>query len=230
MRILIWDLPTRLFHWLLAGSFLAAFAIATTVDDDGTLFPVHMLLGLVAAFVVLLRLAWGLVGSTPSRLSQLALGPAALVAYLREAVSSGAARVWRAHNPAASWVAVVLFACTLGLATTGILMSRGVEAVEEVHEVLAWTMMGTVVVHLAGIALHTFRHREAIALSMVDGRRRGSEGAIASARPLAGLVFLALTGAFAGGLVRSYEPATHTVAVPLMGRIVLGEGEEHEHD
>ncbi len=234
-RILVWDLPTRLFHWLLAGSFLSAFAIAVTMDDDGSLFPVHMLLGLVAAFMVGLRLVWGVLGSRPSRLTELALNPAELLAYLRAALTGGARRLWAGHNPGTSRAAVVMFACVLGLAATGVLMSKGYEAVEEVHEVLAWTMLGTVGVHLAGIALHTLREREVIALSMVDGRRRGAVGGgLASARPLAGLVFLALTGAWTGGLVSSYDAATSTVVVPVVGaRLTLGEGGEggeHEGD
>jgi cytochrome b len=232
-RILVWDLPTRLFHWLLAGSFLSAFAIAATTDDDGRLFPIHMLLGLVVVFMVALRLAWGVVGSRTSRLSELALWPADLIQYARQALSGGEGRRWTGHNPAASWVTVVMFACALGLAVTGLAMSSGSEIAEEVHEVLAWTMMGTAAVHVAGLALHTLRHREPIALSMVDGRRLGAPAAaIPSTRPLAGLVFLALTGAWAGGLVRSYDPATSAVTLPLLGaRVALGEGEEGgEHD
>jgi cytochrome b len=231
-RILVWDLPTRLFHWLLASSFLSAFAIAVTTDDEGRLFPVHMLLGLVAAFLVALRLVWGVVGSRPSRLSELALGPADLFAYVRDAVTGGVRRVWSGHNPAASWAAVVMFGCVLGLAATGILMSNGSEAAEEVHEVLAWTMAGAVGVHLAGIALHTLREREPIARSMVDGRRMGeARAAIASPQPLAGLVFLALTGAWTGSLVRSYDPVTSTVTVPVVGvRLPLGEPGGAEHD
>jgi cytochrome b len=230
-RILVWDLPTRLFHWLLAGSFLAAFAIATTTDDDGRLFPVHMLLGLVLAFMVVLRLGWGLVGSRPSRLGSFALSPSALVGYLRESFTGGR-RPWTGHNPGSSWAAVVMFACVLGLAGTGVLMSRGFEAVEEVHELLAWTLMGAVGVHLAGIAWHTLRHREVIALSMVDGQRLGDPAqAIRSARPVVGLVFLALTGAWAGGLVRSWDPATGTVTLPVLGApLTLGEGGEHGGD
>src|SRR5690606_26569887 len=44
-RILVWDIPVRLFHWLLAGSFVGAFVIANTVDDESTPFVVHMWLG-----------------------------------------------------------------------------------------------------------------------------------------------------------------------------------------
>lgn len=54
-RILVWDLPVRLFHWALAGSFVVAFAAANLADDESTTFAVHMLLGGVVAFMVLLR-------------------------------------------------------------------------------------------------------------------------------------------------------------------------------
>jgi cytochrome b len=230
-RILVWDLPTRLFHWLLAGSFLAAFAVAVTTDDDGALFPVHMLLGLVVAFMVVLRLVWGVIGSRHSRFSGFAWNPKDLVAYLKEAFSGGAGRLWAGHNPGSTWAAAVMLACALGLAGTGLLMSQGSEVAEEVHEVLAWTLLATVGVHLAGIAWHTLRHREVIALSMVDGRKRGDPAeAIASSRPLAGLAFLGLTGAWAGGLVTSYDPADSTVTLPLIGELTLGEGEEHGHE
>jgi cytochrome b len=231
-RILIWDLPTRLFHWLLAGSFLSAFTIAVSTDDEGRLFPVHVLLGLVAAFLLALRLVWGVVGSRTSRFSALALRPSELWSYVRELRHRGVARFWPGHNPAASWVTIVMFGSIAGLAGTGILLSNGVEAVEEIHAALAWTMIGAVGIHLAGLALHTLRNREPIAGSMIDGRRLGlARGAIASSRPWAGLLFLALTGAWTGGLVRSYDPATSSVTVPVLGaHLTLGESGEGAED
>jgi cytochrome b len=48
-RILVYDLPTRLFHWLFAGSFVAAFSIAELIDDDSIWFSLHMLAGLCLA-------------------------------------------------------------------------------------------------------------------------------------------------------------------------------------
>ena len=229
-RILVWDLPTRLFHWLLAGSFLSAFAIATLTDDDGALFPVHMLLGLVVAFMVLLRLVWGLVGSRHARFTSFAWRPAELATYLRDAVAGRAGRAYPGHNPATTWAVAVMLACALGLGATGLAMSSGSEAAEAVHEVLAWILLGTVGAHLVGIAWHALRHRENIATSMVHGYRRGDPGAaIASARPVAGLVFLALTGAWAGGLARGYDPAAGTVTM-LGTTIALGEDGEGGDD
>ena len=228
-RILIWDLPVRLFHWLFAASFLVAFLIATTVDDESSVFAVHMLLGGALAFMVLLRLVWGLVGTRWARLSSFRLNPKELMVYLVSAVTRGAKR-YAGHNPGSSIAAVLMFILILGLAITGIMMgSGGGEAAEEIHEILAWSMLAVVGAHLLGIAVHTVRHREFIAASMIDGRKEAEPAnAISSVRPVVGLLFLALTALWVTGLVRGYDANTGRVTLPLVGQTLqVGEGHEH---
>ncbi len=228
-RILVWDLPVRVFHWLLAASFLGAFAIANLVDDESTLFVVHMWLGGIVAFMVLLRLVWGLVGSRHARFGGFALSPKALVEYVKGTISGKGER-HAGHNPASSFAAIAMFVLALGLALTGALMSSGGEAFEEIHEVLAWTMMAIVALHVAGIVLHTMRHRENIALSMISGRKLGEPAAaIESPRALVAVAFLGLTGLWAGALYDGYDAAGRQVTLPLVGQTLkLGEAEEHE--
>lgn len=226
-RILVWDLPTRLFHALLAAALVTAFAIATLVDDESRWYPAHMLLGAVAALMVLLRLVWGVVGTRWARLSSFAFGPRAVIGYLRGAFGGGD-KPHTGHNPGSAVAIWAMFALVLGLAATGVLMSSGGEAVEELHEVLAYSLAGVVVAHLAGVAWHTLRRRENIALGMVDGRKVGpASDAIATAQPLAALVFVGLVGGAAVALVRGYDPATRTASV-LGATVVLGEGEGRE--
>ncbi|NJL24690.1 MAG: hypothetical protein HC902_05655 [Calothrix sp. SM1_5_4] len=55
----VYDLPTRLFHWLFAGLFIAAFAIAKLADHESAWFPHHMLLGLILFVATMLRIIWG---------------------------------------------------------------------------------------------------------------------------------------------------------------------------
>lgn len=226
-RVLVWDLPTRLFHWAFAGGFLAAFAIAELTDDDGGLFPMHMLVGLVLVFMVLLRAIWGLVGSRWARFGAFPTRPAELFRYLRDAIVGGARR-YAGHNPGSAWAALGMLALVVGLGVTGLAMGRGNEAAEELHEVFAWGTVALVVAHLAGIALHTIRHKEVVAFSMVDGRKEAEPAAaIPSARPVAGVAFLALTGAWAGAVFSNYDAATGEVAL-LGTTLQLGEAEEHE--
>lgn len=229
-RILVWDVPVRLFHWLLAAAFLGAFVIANAVDDEGRLFVVHMWLGGTAAFMVILRLLWGLFGTRYARFGAFDLRPSALFAYLKAALTGKADRP-AGHNPATAWAAVAMFVIVLGLALTGAFMSSGGEAFEEVHEVLAWAMIAIVGVHVAGIVWHTIRFRENIAQTMVDGKKEADpSAAIPKTHALAGVAFLALTGLWAGGLYGGYDAATHSVTLPLVGTTLqLGEGEEDEH-
>lgn len=225
-----------MFHWLLAASFLGAFGIAQLADDEGSLFPVHMLLGLVAVGMVGLRLVWGFVGTRYARFGSLALSPGALVAYLGDALRGRGER-YAGHNPGASWASLAMFGFILGLGLTGIGMSRGIEVAEELHEVFAYGMLATVAAHLAGLALHALRHRENVVLSMVDGRKEAAPAdAIPSARPVVGVGFLAVTVAWAGVLFTGFDAATGQLSLPGAGPVLtLGEageggegGEEHE--
>lgn len=227
-RILVWDLPVRLFHWILVGSFVSAFVIANVADDESPVFAIHMLMGGVAAFGVVLRVVWGFAGTRWARFSAFAASPRELFAYLRGTVRGGEKR-YTGHNPGSGVAALVMFALILGLAATGVLMGGGGGAFEEVHEVLAWSMVAVVGAHLAGIAWYTFRHRENIARSMVDGRKAADpSGAIPTARPVVGLVFLLLTGLWAAGLVRGYDSASGRLTLPLTGQTLqVGEGAAH---
>ncbi|MCC6620383.1 MAG: cytochrome b/b6 domain-containing protein [Deltaproteobacteria bacterium] len=228
-RVLIWDLPVRLFHLLLGVAFVGAFAISQLADDDGPWFSAHMLLGLLMAFMVVLRLLWGFFGTRHARLGSFAFGPRAVLRYLGGAIRGRPTR-HAGHNPGAAVAIFVMFVCVIGLAVTGIMMGRGDESVEGVHELLAYGLLVAVIAHLVGVALHTFRHRENITRSMIDGTKEADPAdAIPSARPLVGLAFLALTALVGWRLAAGYDPATRTLALPLIGEpLQLGEVEGDE--
>lgn len=82
-QILVWDLPTRVLHWLFAGSLSGALVIGFGFDDEHPWFAYHMLLGLVAGLVLCMRLALGIVGSRHARFSAWAWSPRELIRYVR---------------------------------------------------------------------------------------------------------------------------------------------------
>jgi cytochrome b len=229
---LVYDLPTRLFHWLFAGLFATAFTIANTVDDESPVFAYHMLAGLTLVFAVILRIIWGFVGTRNARFASFPMRPKAdLLAYFRQVTGRGEARTWGGHNPASSWAAVLMIICALGLGTTGYLMTSGGEgeAYREIHELFANAFLVIVLLHLAGIAVHLLRHRDGFALSMVDGRKQEAADAdtVADSKPAVGFLFFALVALFAGNLVRSFDVTTQSL--PLFGaRLQLGENENQE--
>jgi cytochrome b len=227
---LVYDLPTRLFHWLFAFLFTAAFIIAKTIDDDSSYYPLHMLMGLSLGFITLLRIIWGFIGSKHAKFSDFALKPIELVHYLKSAFLPHKVK-HSGHNPASSWAAILMMICTLGLVTTGILMTSTnlKEAVEDAHELFANIFALTVFLHIAGIALHTVTQKDLIGLSMVDGKKSNipSNQAISNTQPLIALVFLILVLSFGFSLYKNYDLKSKSLKIAGF-HMQLGEDSEKE--
>ena len=212
-----WDLPTRLFHWTLAGLFIGAFAVAHLADEHTPAFAIHMLLGIILLAALAFRLAWGFVGSRHARFGSFLYSPAALLRYLQDAFARRD-RPTAGHNPGSSWAIYGMLLLPLALVTTGILSQPKQEFFEELHGVLGWVMVAAVAAHLAGLAFHTWRHREPIALAMITGRRNGDPAdAIGSSHPVAALVFLVVVGGWATLVLRGHDPVAKVVKVPALG-------------
>lgn len=226
-RVLIWDLPTRLFHWLLSGGFIAAAVLSLAIGEDSPLFPYHAIIGLTIALMVVLRVIWGIGGTRYAKFHSFIFGPAAVIEYMKSTLV-GSGKRYIGHNPGSSLAIFALLALVLAMAVTGIMMGQGNEGVKEVHEILAWVTVGVVVVHVLGVALHTIRHRENITLSMIHGKKHAEPSdAIGSAQPIIAVVFLVIAGAWAVGLIRNYNPATQITTLPLIGTsLQLGENED----
>jgi len=234
-RTLVWDLPVRLFHWLLAGGFTAAAIIAFQTDDDGALFPFHGIIGLALAFMVVLRIIWGFIGTRHARFSSFLFGPGAVAKYMWGA-ASGRGKRFVGHNPGAAYAMLAMLGLVLGLAVTGVMLGRGNESVKNIHELMAWSMLVVVGAHLLGVLLHTIRHRENITRTIINGYAMADPAqGIRSARPFAAAVFVGLTGLWTGGLLWSYSADSRVANVPLVGPLQLGEmdhdggGHEREH-
>jgi cytochrome b len=227
MRHLIYDLPTRLFHWGFSGLFLTAFVIAKTIDDDSPIFSYHSLAGLTLGFLVMLRIIWGFAGTKHSRFSGFVLNPGELLNYFKDIVT-GHKKRWAGHNPASSWAALTMMAMAIGLGITGYLMSSGPdkETFEDVHELLANGFITVAILHVLGIVLHTMRYKEMIGLSMVDGKKVDVQKAetIESPRTAFGVLLIGLVVAFGIQLSRNYDTKAQTLQ--MFGTTLnLGEGE-----
>jgi cytochrome b len=207
---LIYDLPTRIFHWAFAALFVFAFFIAKTVDDDSPTFSYHMLAGLMLGGLIILRLIWGWVGTKYARFSSFALHPKDLSEYFK-GILSGDKKRWAGHNPASSWAALIMMGSTMMLAITGVLMTSGAkETFEDVHELFSTVLLVTVLLHIAGVLLHALRHQDGISLSMIHGKKEVSEGhsEISGHKPVVALLFVVVIGTFGGYLVNNYNNST----------------------
>jgi len=229
-RQLVYDLPTRLFHWLFAALFLIAFVIAQTIDDDSSWFNLHSLAGLTLGFLVLLRIVWGVFGTQHARFSGFALNPKDLIGYFK-GILSGEKKRWAGHNPASSWAAIIMMLLALGLAVTGYLMTSGPdkETFEDVHELFANGFVIVAILHVAGVVLHTIRFQEMIGLSMIDGKKAEvpTDQKIASSRPAFGILLIGLVVAFGLHLFKNYDQQSGSLKF-FGTTLQLSENEGHE--
>lgn len=229
-KTLIYDWPTRIFHWLFAGMFIAAFFIAKTFDDESAIYPYHMLLGLSMALIVLLRIVWGIVGSRNAKFTSFSLGPKELVNYLKAVIGSKNQHN-AAHNPASSWIAIIMMFLALGLAVTGYLMTVKVykEVFEEIHEVFANAFVVAAILHVSGIVLHTLRYKDGIGLSMLHGLKKienVNESGIAHPYRLVGVLFSIMILLFLIYLNNNYDRQKQNLVI-FNKSIQLGEGEKN---
>ncbi len=230
-RVLIWDLPTRIFHWLLSGGFFASAAISLLLGDDSPIFPYHAIIGLVIAATVVLRIVWGVIGTRYARFGSFLFGPGAVIEYMK-GVLTGSGKRHLGHNPGSSYAIFAMLALVLALAVTGWLMSQGNESIKEVHEILAYATLAVIGAHVLGVIVHTMRYRENLTASMIVGTKSAEQSAaISSSQPVVAVLFLLVTGAWAYGLLSNYDAATKTTRVPLLGTsLQLGENEGNESE
>ncbi|MEX2584848.1 MAG: cytochrome b/b6 domain-containing protein [Balneolaceae bacterium] len=228
-KITVYDWPTRIFHWLFSFLFLAAFVIAKTIDDDSSVFSYHMLAGLTILFLLIFRLIWGFWGTTYARFSSFKLKPAELFEYFRDSVRTKTKR-YTGHNPASSYITVIMFVSVIGLAVTGLQMTNGADAdiYEDVHELLANLFMAAVIVHVTGILLHQFRHKDALWSSMINGKKGSipGEDGIAGAKPFVGVLLIMITFIWVIYIGSQYDSNTQTL--DLFGAELSFGEENHE--
>ena len=199
LRIPVWDLAVRLFHWSLVAFFTIAYL---TGDENDTL---HVYSGYIVLGLVLFRIFWGIVGTRHARFSDFVSTPRQVVAYLGGLVSRKP-KHYLGHNPAAGWMIVALLASLLATGYSGLKvygaeghgpLAANTELVlvqstayadegevadrdgdkqaenfwEEVHEFFANLTLVLVFMHIAGVFVSSWLHRENLVKAMITGRK-----------------------------------------------------------
>jgi cytochrome b len=169
-RSLVWDVPTRVFHWSLALSFAGAYITSETERYR----DVHVALGYVFFGLILFRLIWGFVGSHYARFSSFSFKPSEISAYVKSLWLKQPAH-YVGHNPAGSVAIYLLLALGVMIGVSGILLYwevGGEEAFEEIHEIAANSMLAVVLVHIAGVFASSLLHKENLARAMLTGYKQ----------------------------------------------------------
>ena len=210
MRVPLWDLPVRLFHWALAALVVFSFV---TGHLAGSWLPWHMRSGYAILALLVFRIAWGLLGSETARFSHFLHGPRAAIAYAR-ATFGGAHRQVVGHNPLGGWMVFAMLAIALLQAVSGLFVddeistqgplagkvSNAVVArMGALHHLNQWVVVGAVVLHVLAILYYHRVLRVNLVGPMVHGMAELAPG-VAPPRQ-ASLLRAIILGACASGFV-----------------------------
>ena len=192
-KVLVWDAPVRVFHWLLVACFAGAYLTA----ESERWRLVHVTLGYTMGGLVAFRVLWGLAGTRYARFSNFVRGPAAVARYLRS-ILRGEPEHHTGHNPAGALAILALLALAVAITASGwaTFNDAGGKWLEEFHEVAANLMLAIVGVHVAGAVISSWLHRENLIGAMIDGRKqvRPEEGVRSAWRTVAALMLVAVLG------------------------------------
>jgi cytochrome b len=138
---------------------------------------VHEWTGYLAAALVVARIGWGFFGARYARFTQFVRSPNGVIAYFK-AVATGREPRFIGHNPAGGAMILALLAGILLIATSGWALTTdalwGSSDAQGVHEFLAHGALLLVALHVAGVGLASFRHRENLVRAMIVGFKRAA--------------------------------------------------------
>jgi len=167
--VAVWDPLVRLGHWLLVACVAAAWVTRTGGHE------LHEALGYAALAIVVLRVVWGFTGPHHARFTAFVRPPAATLDYARLMLAAREPR-HVGHNPLGGWMIVLLLLVITALGLSGWVYTTdaywGVKWVADLHEALSDLLLALIALHLAGVALASFRHRENLVAAMLHGRKR----------------------------------------------------------
>jgi cytochrome b len=178
----VWDLPTRLFHWLVA-LLVAAEYLTARLNWMGS----HVLAGEALLALLLFRLVWGLIGSDTSRFSRFVAAPRQAIHHLAGLFRREPDRQI-GHNAAGGWMVLLLLALLLGQTLTGIIANNDVadgdgpltdlmpawlaNLVTDLHSYLWDALLVAVALHVTAIALYAAAKGHNLVGPMLSGRKR----------------------------------------------------------
>lgn len=188
-NIRVWDLPLRLFHWLLVFCVAGAyFCVKSAGITEGWLSETgldwmtwHSRFGYAVLTLILFRLIWGFMGPYYARFTQFVVGPRKIAAYLRAAKLR--TTTWAGHNPLGAW-SVVAMLLAFGLqATSGLFASDDIlfegplsglnpsfsRFFNSIHHASEWILVALVALHLCAIAYYSVFRRQPLIRAMVTG-------------------------------------------------------------
>ncbi|HEY1781848.1 MAG TPA: cytochrome b/b6 domain-containing protein [Roseiarcus sp.] len=178
--VLVWDAPVRVFHWLVAALVAAAYA---TWRLNWMVW--HGWVGEAVLVLVLFRLLWGFFGGETARFSHFVASPRTAVQHLTDAFRREPDRQ-AGHNPAGSWMVLLLLALLLSETLTGLYVANDIadvgpltaavpawaaDAIESAHAILWDVLLAAIALHVLAIAGFAAIKGQNLLRPMITGRK-----------------------------------------------------------
>ncbi len=179
--IVVWDVPTRLFHWLVAALVAAAY-VTWRLDW----MEWHAWAGYALLVLVLFRLVWGFVGSETARFAAFLAPPRRVLRHLAHVFRREPDRQC-GHNPAGGWMVVLLLVLLLGEALTGVYVNNDIadqgplteivpapiaDLIDALHTSGLWqALLAAVALHVLAIAVYATAKGQNLVRPMITGRK-----------------------------------------------------------
>ena len=213
-KVRIWDVPTRLFHWV-----LVVLVFLCWLTQAKGWMELHYLSGEAILALVLFRIVWGFAGSEPSRFLFFLKSPLAALHHLKD-LRKREPDTELGHNAAGGWMALGLLGLLLVQVGTGLfsnddasfvegpwrhLVSKGVsDQLSKLHEVGFDLIEVAVVLHVAAIMVYLVLKGHNLVWPMIVGSKNieGPIMAPSMVSPLRAVAILIVTAAMVAALMR----------------------------
>ena len=177
-KIVVWDVPTRLFHWLTVILVAAAYATWRLNWMDWHAYAGYALLALVV-----FRLLWGFFGSETARFARFLTAPRRAAGHLAQLLRREPDRQV-GHNPAGGWMVLLLLALLLAETLTGIYINNDIadvgpftelapapvaNLISTLHDVFWQALLVAVTLHVLAVVLYWAAKRQNLLLPMITG-------------------------------------------------------------
>lgn len=206
----VWDIGVRIFHWALLVAVFVAAMTGFFGSPDSLQF--HLIAGISISLLVLFRLIWGFSGSTYARFRTFLFSPVKVRERIQE-MRAGRHTRYIGHNPLGAWMIYALLGCLIFIVCTGTVVLGGVfkqgplafttsfatgRFVQEIHQILAFGLVGLIGLHLAGVAYETVFGKEKLISAMISGNKPAGSDVpaprFAPARPIVALIAFVVLG------------------------------------
>jgi len=217
-KTLIWDLPTRLFHWLLVASLFAQYATVEWLENK---VQWHFYIGYFTLFLVVFRILWGVFGTQHAKFSSFVTGPQTVFSYVKTLFNRHSEPAI-GHNPLGGWFVIVMLVLVAVQAISGLFMTDDIfldgpyrqlvgeqtlEIMNSLHHLAFDVLLYVIALHVGAVIFYSLYKKQKLVPAMVHGNKVTNTVGITDSRIFRALIVALIAAAAVYVAIEVYPPA-----------------------